>query len=153
MFSASRKSIKRFGITAGAAALFLSLIPGQAFAIDQVSCDSSDYVHVWWHLGSEGGESCFANAGQLDNAFGDKVPWVDKVSTGNNVVYLLDENGETPFIPRYTIISYPNRPIHTRGLFIRPDYPEGTPMDQKTEDPFIAPENAKPYIAPENANW
>ncbi|GAA0365856.1 hypothetical protein NE235_02360 [Actinoallomurus spadix] len=118
MFSVSRKSIKRFGITAGAAALFLSLIPGQAFAINRVTCDSSEFVHVWWHASSGPGESCFANAGMMDLAPGGGAVWVDTVSTGNNNVRFRDENGETISISKYTIMNYPNRPFHSRIIEI-----------------------------------
>ncbi|GAA0365814.1 hypothetical protein NE235_02335 [Actinoallomurus spadix] len=117
MFSVSRKLIKRAGITAGAAALFLSLIPGQAFAINQVPCDSDDFVHVWWHTTMDVGETCFANAGAMDIDGGYAV-WVDKVSTGNNGVKFNDENGEVVNIPKYTTITYPNRPFHSRIIFI-----------------------------------
>ncbi|GAA0365833.1 hypothetical protein NE235_02345 [Actinoallomurus spadix] len=120
MFSVSRKSIKRFGITAGAAALFLSLIPGQAFAINQVPCDRDDFVHVWWHAGLvTSAESCFANGGIMDIAGGGAV-WVDKVSSGNNDVLFPDENGDWVHVPDYTIVTYPNHPFHTRQIHINP---------------------------------
>lgn len=63
MPSVSRKPINRVGIIAGAAALFMSLITGQAFAISQVACGPSDYLQVWFHDGGGSYTQCYANAG------------------------------------------------------------------------------------------
>lgn len=118
MFSVSKKSIKRAGITAGAAALFLSLIPGQAFAIDRVNCGPSDYFQIWWHFETESGTMCFANSGTIYPR-GNNTIWIDKVSTGNNDVIIHDQNGTDVYISRRNIVTYPNRPIATIRVTIR----------------------------------
>ncbi|MEV5754908.1 beta/gamma crystallin domain-containing protein [Actinoallomurus sp. NPDC052308] len=117
MVSVSRKSIKRAGIIAGAAALFMSLIPGQAFAISQVPCNSSDYLQIWFHDGSGSATACYANAG-LTYIWGNNTVWIDKVSTGNNNVVIHDDNGTDVYISRNNIVTYPNRPVATTHLNI-----------------------------------
>ncbi|MCO5995025.1 beta/gamma crystallin domain-containing protein [Actinoallomurus rhizosphaericola] len=108
MFAVGRKSIKRVGIIAGATALVMSLIPGQAFAIDRVDCTGSDFLQIWWHDGIGSYTTCYANAGTTTMA--DAYVWIDKVSTGNNDVSLHDVNGTDVYISRWNIVTYPNRP-------------------------------------------
>ncbi|NUV38375.1 beta/gamma crystallin domain-containing protein, partial [Streptomyces sp. KAI-27] len=44
--------------------------------------------------------------------------WVDKISTGNNVVKYYDANGDVVKIDRNKAISYPNRPPKVKAIEI-----------------------------------
>ncbi|MCO5999247.1 beta/gamma crystallin domain-containing protein [Actinoallomurus rhizosphaericola] len=119
MLSVSRKPIKRAGIIAGAAALFMSLISGPAFAINGVDCVSSDFLQIWYHDGEHTYTSlCFANAGTIFPWGHNTIRWIDKVSTGNNDVIIHDDNGTEVYISRWNIVTYPNRPMATNHLTI-----------------------------------
>ena len=92
-----------------------------AFAINQVPCDSDEYLKVWGHLdgplfaGEDGSfELCAANAGTL--SLGE---WVDQISTGNNDVRYFDRNGAVVDIPRWHVVTYPNSPPLVDRIEIR----------------------------------
>lgn len=123
MASTRRMPIKRIGIIAGAAALLMSLTPGQAFASSNINipsnvpCGPSDYLQIWFHDDSGSHDQCWANAGVFYPWTG-KTIWLDKISTGNNDVVIHDDNGTDVYISRWNIVTYPNRPIATTHLTI-----------------------------------
>lgn len=85
--------------------------------MDEVNCDSDDYLHVWYHDSTGAHEVCLANGGMrsfLDNA------WLDKFSTGNNRVQ-YHSNGWEPAEPveKYTLYEFKNHPGGVRFDSIR----------------------------------
>jgi hypothetical protein len=81
-----------------------------ASAISPVTCGPSDYLTVDWHDSSGYGETCFANAGQID--FFPSGSWVTRISTGNNRVQWYGDGRWQPSTPigKNTVYTWPNNP-------------------------------------------
>ncbi|WP_328459652.1 beta/gamma crystallin domain-containing protein [Streptomyces sp. NBC_00448] len=81
-----------------------------ASAISPVNCGPSDYLTVDWHGWGDGGEACFANAGQIDYFPGSS--FVTRISTGNNLVQWYGDGRWQPPTPigKNTVFTWPNNP-------------------------------------------
>ncbi|MFI2608711.1 beta/gamma crystallin domain-containing protein [Kitasatospora sp. NPDC018619] len=100
---------------AAAAALTVAVPSGNAFAIDHVECRGGEnFLKIWSHNGNRQSVDCYANAGRT--SFGNW--WVDRISTGNNDLIYYDANGDSVRIPRWTDITYPNRPPLVKDIEI-----------------------------------
>lgn len=105
------------GLTATAiAATLIGINSTSASAINQVTCDSTDYVRITVHIGiGQPEDVCWANGGENIN-FPDEgldQEWVTKIWTGNNrVQWLGDEKWqpENSWIPPWTNFTWPNHP-------------------------------------------
>ncbi|MFZ4185263.1 beta/gamma crystallin domain-containing protein [Streptomyces pseudogriseolus] len=112
-----------FAVALLAAGFSIAIPTNSAQAINQTSCNSGDYLHVWGHysgrpliVGPNGPfEYCFANAG---TTYLGEYAWIDQVSTGNNDIQMNDANGSTVKISRWHVVTYPNRPPHITSIQI-----------------------------------
>ncbi|GAA1945781.1 beta/gamma crystallin domain-containing protein [Amycolatopsis minnesotensis] len=105
-------------VAAVAAATFTVTVPtGTSFAINKVydyNCKVDDgFLKVWIRKGNIGWIDCFANAGKTS-----EYGWLDRIVTGNNDVTYYDQNGATVYVPRWTDLSFPNRPADIKAIEI-----------------------------------
>ncbi|MFD8755954.1 beta/gamma crystallin domain-containing protein [Kitasatospora sp. NPDC059577] len=116
MISKTKKIVSTVTAAFAAAAAFTVAVPsGNAFAIDHIECRGGEnFLKIWSHNGGSQSVDCYANAGRT--SFGDW--WVDRISTGNNDLIYYDANGDSVKIPRWTDISFPNRPPLVRSIEI-----------------------------------
>jgi hypothetical protein len=86
--------------------------------ISEVTCvDGKGFLKIWYH-NSASHVRCYANAGVHNMIGGDGGDWFDRVQTGNNDVWLYDENGDIDSFPRWTDTVFPNRPLHIYAIRI-----------------------------------
>lgn len=111
-----KRKLRQAAVAAATAVAVAATLPaGAAHAIDAVECGRSDFLHVWGHSDVTGNvEWCFANKGPAYLA----GLWVDKISTGNNLVRYYDWNGDVIDLPKNHIRSFPNRPPKVRYIEI-----------------------------------
>ncbi|MFE4517022.1 beta/gamma crystallin domain-containing protein [Kitasatospora sp. NPDC056783] len=117
MFPKTKKIVTSLTVAFAAAAAFTVAVPsGNAFAIDHVPCDGNrnDFLKIWSHLDGRDSVDCYANGGRT--SFGNW--WVDRISTGNNDLVYYDANGDSVKVPRWTDITYPNRPPLVKDIEI-----------------------------------
>lgn len=116
VFSRTMNTVRTLAMALAAAGAFTLVGPaGSASAIDHVTCDPDrGYLKIWSHLNGRDSVDCYANRGKTN--FGNW--WVDKISTGNNVVKYYDANGDVVKIDRNKVISYPNRPPKVKAVEI-----------------------------------
>lgn len=97
-------------LTALAVGASLTVGATGASAISPVNCGPSDYLTVDWHAVGDGGEACFANAGEI-HYFPDSS-WVTRISTGNNRVQWYGDGQWQPATPigKNTVYTWPNNP-------------------------------------------
>ncbi|WP_199442890.1 beta/gamma crystallin domain-containing protein [Umezawaea beigongshangensis] len=103
-----------------AAAITTALPAGNAFAINQVSCNNNEFVKITYHMGSDRNiDQCFANGGTY-NRFGQDA-WVVRIWTGNNRVQWLGDNRWQPAtaIGKQTSFTWPNHSGGVRMAAIR----------------------------------
>ncbi|MFI6448348.1 beta/gamma crystallin domain-containing protein [Kitasatospora sp. NPDC050543] len=108
MISKAKKVVSSVTVAFAAAAAFTVAVPsGNAFAIDHIPCKGGEnFLKIWSHNGGDQSVDCYANGGRT--SFGGW--WVDRIYTGNNDLIYYDANGDSVKIPRWTDISFPNRP-------------------------------------------
>ncbi|MEU2876233.1 beta/gamma crystallin domain-containing protein [Streptomyces sp. NPDC007070] len=116
MISRSKRVARSAAVALAAATAFtLGMPSGNAFAIDHVQCvGGENFLKIWSHLESRQSVDCYANAGKTD--FGGW--WVDRIFTGNNDLIYYDVNGDSVKIPRWTDITFPNRPPRVAAVQI-----------------------------------
>ncbi|MFD5465948.1 beta/gamma crystallin domain-containing protein [Kitasatospora sp. NPDC127059] len=115
MFSKTKKIVSSLTAALAAAAAFTVAVPSNAYAIDHVECRGGEnFLKIWSHSDGRNSVDCYANAGRM--SFGSW--WVDRISTGNNDLIYYDANGDSVKIPRWTDISYPNRPPKVKDIEI-----------------------------------
>ncbi|MEU3566922.1 beta/gamma crystallin domain-containing protein [Kitasatospora sp. NPDC036755] len=116
MISKTKKIVSSVTAAFAAAAVLTVAVPsGNAFAIDHVECRGGEnFLKIWSHSDGRQSVDCYANAGRT--SFGNW--WVDRISTGNNDLIYYDANGDSVRIPRWTDITYPNRPPLVKDIEI-----------------------------------
>lgn len=107
------KTISAALTSAAMAAALAGLTTTSAYAIDQVPCNSSEYVYVLFHQNADrDDEACFANGGEHWIGDSDYDPWATKIWTGNNRVQWFGDDRWQPDKPieKWTTFTWPNNP-------------------------------------------